>query len=105
MTLRPPTWDIDVVDDGLTLSVCPSGELDLATCPELLGAFAGAAGHRDLVCDISGLTFIDSTGVRGLIELSQREPERFALAGVSEPVERLLELTGTAGWFRRTPSC
>lgn len=103
MMLREPDWALDVADDGETLAVMPTGELDLNTCPELLGAFEAAAGHRDLVCDISGITFIDSTGVRGLIELSQREPKRFALAGASTPVDQLLELTGTTGWFRRAP--
>jgi anti-anti-sigma factor len=86
------------------LSVSPSGELDLSTSPELIGAFGKADGQRRLVCDLSAVTFIDSSGIRALIELGQREPERFALAGASEPVERLLELTGVAGWFRRTPS-
>ena len=103
--LRKPPWDINVVDDGKTLSVCPSGELDLSTSPELVGAFSRANGQRELVCDLSGVTFIDSSGIRALIEIGQREPERFALTGASEPVERLLELTGVAGWFRRTPSC
>jgi anti-anti-sigma factor len=102
--LREPLWNIDVADDGETLSVRPCGELDLYTCPELLDAFRGANGHRDLVCDITGITFIDSAGIHGLIELSRREPRRFALAGASAPVERLLELTGTADWFRRAPA-
>ncbi|HET8536009.1 MAG TPA: STAS domain-containing protein [Solirubrobacteraceae bacterium] len=101
--LREPTWDIDVDDDGHTLAVRPSGELDLSTSPELISAFVKANGQRQLVCDLSGITFIDSSGIRALIEIGQREPKRFALAGASEPVERLLELTGVAGWFRRAP--
>ena len=105
MMLREPTWDIDVDDDGHTLAVRPYGELDLSTSPELVSAFGKASGQTRLLCDLSGVTFIDSCGIRALIELGQREPERFALSGASEPVERLLELTGVAGWFRRTPPC
>jgi len=100
--LREPTWDIVVDDDGQTLAVRPSGELDMSTSPELVTAFGKAKGQAQLVCDLSAITFIDSSGIRALIELGQREPERFALSGASEPVERLLELTGVAGWFRRT---
>jgi anti-anti-sigma factor len=99
--LRHPTWDITVDDDGHTLAVRPLGELDLSTSPELVSAFGKANAQTRLVCDLSGITFIDSSGIRALIEIGQREPERFALTGASEPVERLLEMTGVAGWFRR----
>jgi anti-anti-sigma factor len=102
--LREPIWDIEVVDDGKRLAVRPSGELDLNTCPELLRAFGRADSQSELVCDLSGITFIDSSGVRALIKLGQREPKRFALAGNNKHVERLLELTGTVDWFRRVPA-
>jgi anti-sigma B factor antagonist len=102
--LRQDRWEIEVVDHGHTLAVRPSGELDLNTSPQLIGAFAQAGDQQALVCDLSDITFIDSSGVNALIHLGRLEPERFALSGASEPVERLLELTGTAGWFRRTPA-
>jgi anti-sigma B factor antagonist len=99
--LQPPAWNIDIEDDGTTLAVRASGELDITTAPQLLDAFGRANGHSELVCDMTGITFIDSSGVNALVELGRREPESFTLAGASEPVERLLEMTGTAGWFRR----
>jgi anti-sigma B factor antagonist len=100
--LHGPAWNIDIEDDGTTLAVRASGELDMTTAPELLDAFERANGHSELVCDMTGITFIDSSGVNALVELRRRRQESFRLAGASEPVERLLELTGTAGWFRRS---
>jgi anti-anti-sigma factor len=99
--LEEDHWRIDVTDGGDVLIVAPSGELDLATSAELTNAFADTNGHKTLVCDITGLTFIDSTGIRALLELQRKEPDRFALSGKSTCVEKLLELTGTLAAFRR----
>ena len=103
--LEEQPWTIDVRDDGNTLTVRASGELDISTSGELVDAFTRSVnGHRALVCDITDVTFIDSTGVQALLGLLRREPGRFALAGESRPVERLLELTGTARHFPRVPA-
>jgi anti-anti-sigma factor len=96
-----PTWKIDVTEDRDMLIVSPSGEVDLHTSPELIAAFAQTNGHRDLVCDITGITFMDSTGVRALLSLLSRDPDRFALAGSSAAVDQLLALCCVADRFRR----
>jgi len=102
--LEQELWRIDVRDDGDVLIVAPSGELDITTSVELLDAFARTNGHTALVCDISGLTFIDSSGIQAFLALRRDEPDRFTLAGTSPCVEKLLELTGTAAMFRRAPN-
>jgi anti-sigma B factor antagonist len=102
--LEEELWSIDVRDDGNVLTVAPSGELDITTSVQLIDAFACRNGHTALVCDISGVTFIDSTGFQALLALQRDEPACFALAGTSPCVERLLELTGTAKQFRRVDS-
>jgi hypothetical protein len=61
--LQEELWTIDVTDDGNVLIVASSGELDITTSVELTDAFACANGHTELVCDISGPTFIDSSGI------------------------------------------
>jgi anti-sigma B factor antagonist len=95
-------WKIDVKDDGDVLIVSPSGEVDLTTTPELLVAFAhDANGHRALICDITNITFIDSTGVRALLTLLHHEPKRFALSGSSAAVDRVLDLCCIADQFPR----
>jgi anti-anti-sigma factor len=95
---------IDVTDDGDVLVVAPYGELDLTTSPRLVEAFASNNGHKALVCDLTGVSFIDSTGIHALLAIQRAEPDRFVLAGTSAPVERLLEMTGTANVFRRAPN-
>jgi len=73
--------------------VSASGEVDLDTSPELLAAFAhDSNGHRALICDITNITFVDSTGVRALLNLRTHEPKRFALTGSSAAVDRVLDL-------------
>ena len=95
-------WKIDVKDDGEVLIISPSGEVDLSTSPKLVAAFDHSAnGHRDLICDITNITFIDSTGMRALLELASGEPDRFALSGSSAAVEQLLDLCCVADRFRR----
>ena len=46
------------------------GELDLATAPRLEHALAEAGD--DVLLDLRGLTFMDSTGVRVLLEAAER---------------------------------
>ena len=99
---RMPGWELTINDDGQTLVVKPRGELDLLTAPELAEAFAQCSdGHRAIICDLSEVEFMDSTGLRLMITTRQAEPDRFGIACPSEPVERLFELTGTTNFFRR----
>ncbi|MDQ6778867.1 MAG: STAS domain-containing protein [Actinomycetota bacterium] len=58
-------------DAGVTLKI--TGELDLSTGPVLAGSVEGLRHHlKGLTLDLSELTFMDSTGLRLLIELDQR---------------------------------
>jgi anti-anti-sigma factor len=73
------------------------GELDMATARELQNGLIDAEqnGRSRFVLDLSGLEFIDSTGLRVLLEAASRAGERGARFAVvpSKPVRRLLELT------------
>ena len=75
-----------------------SGELDLATMGELARAVdrRGAIEGRAVVLDVSGLTFVDASGVRALIdacELLTGAGHEVTVAGVRAQLGRLLELT------------
>lgn len=59
--------------DG-ALVVAPHGDLDVASTPALTAALAGAAGDEVLV-DLRGVAFIDSSGVAGLLEAWRRSTE------------------------------
>jgi anti-anti-sigma factor len=95
-------WMIEVEDDGTRVVVRPRGEVDLVTSAELAAVFDDCGDHHEaLICDVSGITFINSAGLQMLLQTLDREPQRFALAGSSAPVERLLGLTATADRFPR----
>jgi anti-anti-sigma factor len=55
-------------DGGVRITV--RGELDLATAPRLRDALADPGGRVVLV-DLRGLTFMDSTGVRTLLQANE----------------------------------
>lgn len=85
--------------DGVLHTISVQGELDLATADVL---------ERELVCvedsdalsivvDLSGLTFIDSTGVRLLVSAharSRADSNRLTLLRGPGSVQRVFELTG-----------
>ena len=82
------------VDGALVLS----GEIDSYTAPRP-GHPPGRrpTGRR---VDLAGVTFIDSSGLRTLIEAHQvarRRRPGARHAGASAPVQRLLEISGLAG--------
>ena len=76
-----------------------SGELDLASSPSLQGAVEQlcAGGAAEVVLDLRGLLFIDSTGVRTIlhaVDLCRRRGCEIALIRGSATTQRLFELTG-----------
>ncbi|HEX6262182.1 MAG TPA: STAS domain-containing protein [Actinomycetota bacterium] len=77
-----------------------SGELDMASSPELaevLREIAGA-GEGSLVLDLSDLSFIDSTGLRVLIDVAVQlgESGDLILRNPTRPVMEVLEIAGVA---------
>jgi anti-anti-sigma factor len=72
--IRPTKFEITDTRDGdrLTLAVC--GELDIGTVGVLVERVDATvdAELTTLTLDLSQLDFIDSTGLRSVIELSQR---------------------------------
>lgn len=59
-------------------------------------------GSSDLVIDCSQVTFLDSMGLRVLVQFKQQAAEKgreFALAAPSEPVLRVLQLAGVRDLF------
>ncbi|MEU9593820.1 STAS domain-containing protein [Streptomyces sp. NPDC048219] len=75
------------------------GDVDLSTCPELTRTALDLLPTSATLClDLSGVTFMDSSGLNLLILLQQRqhaEGHRLALTGLQSQPARLLELTST----------
>jgi anti-sigma B factor antagonist len=87
---------IDEHEDGGTCVVRPRGDIDLAVSQDLrrLLLARAKAGH-ELVVDMSGVGYIDSSGIASLIEAFQTTRQqnlRFALAAVPERAMRVLKL-------------
>ncbi len=92
-------FEIAVEDrpDGVWVTVL--GELDLATAPQLERALAEveATEAKAVVLDLDQVAFLDSTGLRAVLEASARSQAnggRLRLTRGSPPVQRLLHLVG-----------
>ena len=94
---------LEVERRGVAATVSVRGELDAATAPDLadLCHSVHADGARDLVIDLTDTSFLDSSGLRALIEAHRlfSSDGNLALAHASEPVRRLLEITGLDDYF------
>ena len=86
----------EVRDIGGVAVVALEGDVDLQSSPavrqQLLACFEK---HTRVVVDLSGVTYIDSSGVASLVEafqLARKKSGTFALAHVSPAVMRVLSL-------------
>jgi anti-sigma B factor antagonist len=89
-------------EDAVVLAL--RGELDLTSAPifERELRAAGSAHPRHLVIDLSGLEFMDSTGLRALLlarERAQADGHELTLRRGPRQVQRVLELTKTVDAF------
>jgi anti-sigma B factor antagonist len=93
-----PSFSVSTSDDGLSVR----GEVDVATAPRLAEALreAASASSGDVTVDVSGVTFMDSTGLSALVEARRGLGDRrLVLSGASPMLLRLLEITGLADVF------
>jgi anti-sigma B factor antagonist len=87
--------------DGLRrLSIV--GELDLEACPQLNAMLDEAVQERsgEVVADLSGVTFIDSTALRSFVRTHNELSGvggRLTIVDPSPAVARVLELAGLSG--------
>jgi anti-sigma B factor antagonist len=99
-----PDLVVDVRHDGTAAIVSMAGELDVSTAPELVDICQTvyAQGTRDVVLDLTDTSFLDSSGLRALIGAQQLFGDHgghVRLSHPSEPVMRLLEITGLSAYF------
>lgn len=96
----PPTeLRCEVTRNGSAAWVSPFGELDLDSVHRVEAALDDLReeGCGDIVLDLRGLTFMDSTGLRLVIrwDIAAREQGfRFAVVPGGDVVQRVFSLTG-----------
>jgi anti-anti-sigma factor len=86
------------MDNG-TASIALEGELDLANAPQLEERLADVEGRSpsSVVIDLGRLVFIDSTGLRVLLQADARAREHgreLTLRPGDATVQRAFEMTG-----------
>ena len=101
-----PQLTVSTGPDGRTLVV--QGELDMATSPELVRQVLEAVESQEwprptVRLDLSGVTFADASGMRGLFAISQMlTTGELFLVSPHRRVRRVLDLMYPEGtsWFR-----
>jgi len=99
-----PDLVLSTQTDGDRSVLAIKGELDAYTAPGLEEQVTRsvAGGTRTVVLDLRGTTFLDSSGLRAILTLQRRLAEsggELPLGRPSEPVTRLLEITGLTEHF------
>jgi anti-sigma B factor antagonist len=98
----------EIVDAAVPL-VRVTGELDISTVAQLCRAIHTAATRTPrLIVDLTGLTFCDSTGLRGLIggvkEVDVLGGRAVLVVQPDGMLDRLLDLSGLTEFLRVTDS-
>jgi anti-sigma B factor antagonist len=91
--------DIEISVEGSSALVAVRGEIDLATQAEFRAALSDlvVSGQTDLSIDLSGVEFIDSTGLGALIGARRRVHAfngSLRLLSPSAQVRKVFEVTG-----------
>jgi anti-sigma B factor antagonist len=97
----PFSMVLDASPDEVVLSL--RGDCDMATVPALTCAIEALLTPR-LVVDLSGLAFLDSSGLGGLIRAKDCLAQRggtMTIRGASGEVRKVLEITGTLDVLQR----
>jgi anti-sigma B factor antagonist len=87
--------DVSSRRTGTTVQVHADGELDIASAPALIEQAQAHLGEDTsrLVLDLSRVSFIDSSGLRALLNIAEEQPERLRIVP-SEACSRVFEIAG-----------
>jgi anti-sigma B factor antagonist len=95
----PPALRVDVWPEGDVVHVRPAGEIDLDTVSQVRDRMdeLRAAGFKRLILDLRAVTFLDSTGIRLVLETdasARADGFEFGLIEGPAKVQRAFEITG-----------
>ena len=94
-------FDVRVESRNGVARVAAIGELDLGTASTLGDQLIEVErdGVRNVMLDLRDVSFVDSSGLRVILQAWQRAQSnghRFVVVGVSQAARRLCDITGTA---------
>jgi anti-sigma B factor antagonist len=96
-----PSFGYTIARDGNEATVVASGEIDLASSPDLRRELQALLddGARRIVLDLGAVTFIDSSGLGVLVGVLKRINEEgdegsLEIRGLNGPVRKVFEITG-----------
>jgi anti-sigma B factor antagonist len=91
-------------DDGDEVVIVLAGEVDPHTCPQLRAVLADAVAGAPsrIVVDTQNIEFVDSSGLRALLQAQQAQAARQATLELRSPspiMRRLLRVTALESTF------
>lgn len=90
----PDSFEIVVTHEHDRVLVSPQGEIDLSTVPLVRQRLEELGGGAErLVLDLRMVGFLDSSGVKLILDELDRHPDLGLIAGPEE-VQRVFEVTG-----------
>ena len=100
----PKSFSIRSERCGRVHRIAPLGELDIASVPELRQQFEAAFVDGDaemIVVDLTRLDFVDSTGLRLLLEMNAvcEHADRLRVVNGCPAVMRLFDITGMRAYL------
>jgi anti-sigma B factor antagonist len=98
---------VDTIEKDCCVVVGLHGQLDLASVALVRDSTVGAGaqnGVRHLIFDCEELDFMDSTGVKTLLEAHHSFDGQIALVRPQRVVTRVLEITGLGEYFNVSSS-
>ena len=95
------TVNIDINQVNSCIEVLVSGEIDVYTASRLKEVVNPLASqdHVEMVINLSGVSFMDSTGLGvlvGLFKTVKSHNGKFQIIGLSNRLKRLFDITGLA---------
>jgi anti-anti-sigma factor len=93
----PKPFSISVKPDRERVVVAPSGEIDVSTVSLVRGRLDELAdtGFAQLILDLRQVSFLDSSGIKLILDEIAREDVEFAVIAGPDAVQRVFEVTGT----------
>jgi anti-sigma B factor antagonist len=94
-----PRLEIHPTDDGWIVE----GEIDSLTAPSLSSALSVLPDAREVVVDVAGVGFMDSSGLRVLLMAGQeatRAGQALVVAHPQSAVRRVIEVSGLKSHLR-----